>query len=104
MRAGHPLATKRLLYETKLEPLWEQSPFLLLDRDFLHAKRQSRCPHAHLLLLRKRSHPAEGIEHKIPQLLVDLLLAPHELLEVLHPFEVAHRHTTGIAEHVRDDE
>ena len=35
---------------------------------------------------------------------VDVVLVPEQVILVLHPFEVRHRHAAGIAEDVRDQE
>ena len=46
----------------------------------------------------------ERLEHQFLELLVDLRFVPEELLHVLHPFEVRHRHAAGVAQHIGDDE
>jgi hypothetical protein len=39
-------------------------------------------------------------DHDLVQAHVDLVFGPEEAAEVLHPFEVAHRHAAGVADHV----
>src|SRR5262249_34152116 len=57
-----------------------------------------------LLGAREREHVAERALHEVDQTRVDLLLAPEELLEPLHPLEVGDRHAAGVGEDVGHDE
>ncbi|ETH22313.1 hypothetical protein L564_1785 [Bordetella pertussis CHLA-15] len=52
------------------------------------------------MLLGHLRHGAVGLAHQALEPLVDLLLAPEEAGEVLHPLEVADRHAAGVGQHV----
>src|SRR5256885_3849863 len=60
--------------------------------------------HVDLVLLGHVEHVVEGLHHYLFQARVDRGLAPEQVLEVLHPLEVAHRDAAGVAEDVRDEE
>src|SRR3954451_592454 len=49
-------------------------------------------------------HLAVGVVHRVGEPLLDLVLGPAEVLEVLGPLEVRDDHATGVGEHVGDDE
>src|SRR5262245_29625697 len=76
----------------------EQPAAQLLLGHLLHPQAQRRHPHRQVAVLGQLAHLAERPQHQLAQLVVDLVLAPHELLDVLHPLEVAHRHAAGVAQ------
>src|SRR5579872_1349316 len=68
-----------------------------------HGHRVCALPHVHLETVRLSERIAESALHDAPQPLVDGLLLPEELLEILHPLEVRHRDAAGVSENVRQD-
>src|SRR5262249_27020588 len=50
------------------------------------------------------AHLMKCLQYQLFQLVVDLLLAPQELLNILHPFEIGDGDAAGVAEDVGDDE
>src|SRR5262249_37189070 len=81
----------------------QPAPQLLLG-DLLHAQAQSGGAHGHAALAGQAAYLVERLEHQLFQLVVDLLLAPQELLDVLDPLKVGDRDAAGVAQDVRDDE
>src|SRR5262249_58181283 len=57
---------------------WEQAAAQLLTGDLLDAQAQGRHAHRQPSFLRQAANAVERLEHQLPQLLVDLLLAPQE--------------------------
>src|SRR5262245_22294791 len=74
----------------------EEAPLGLLVGHLLHAQAQGRQAVRDPPVLRQPPHLVEGPEHQLAELVVDVRLAPHELLDVLDPLEVRHRHPAGI--------
>src|SRR3972149_5539548 len=66
-------------------------------RDGEHVGRQ---PHGDLLGFSVVEHVVEALDHDLLELLVDVLLRPEEVLNVLHPLEVGYRHAAGIGDDV----
>src|ERR1700761_3768284 len=87
-----------------LDMLWEQPPRILRAAHRFHADCHRRGAMRHQVTIDALHHPGEGtIEHMV-QLGHHLRLVPEELLQILHPFEVADHHAPGVAQDIRDDE
>src|SRR5437879_920176 len=65
------------------------APLLLLG-DLLDSQAQRRRAHPQLAVLGELAHLMEAAQHQLLQLLIDLVLAPQKLLDVLHPLEIRH--------------
>src|SRR5262249_28034705 len=65
-----------------------QAAAQFLARHLLDAQAQRRRAHGQLPPLGQVANVVEGVQHQLAQLVVDLRLAPHQLLDVLHPLEV----------------
>src|SRR5262245_23068222 len=63
--------------------LREQAALELLLGHLLDSQAERRHAHGHLAVESQKPDLLEGAEHQLLQLLVDLLLAPQELLDVL---------------------
>ena len=71
---------------------------------FCTPRPQRRRAHRQLAFLGELPYLVERSRHQLFEFLIDLLLAPQELLHVLDPFEVGNGDAAGVAEHVGDDE
>src|ERR1700761_1048169 len=70
----------------------------------LDAYRHRRCAVRHTVTLDAAHHLGErAIQHMV-ELAHNFAFVPEELLEILHPFEVADHHAAGVAQYVRHDE
>jgi HPt (histidine-containing phosphotransfer) domain-containing protein len=71
--------------------------------DALDASHQRSCPQVDASFARDPPDVLGGALHQPDQAVVDLLLAPEELLGALHPFEIGDGDPAGVGEDVRHD-
>ena len=69
-----------------------------------YGQHKSSRPHVDAMLARDLPYRAIGSAHLLVQFLVDPFFIPSELLDVLHPLEIAHGDATGVGENVRNDQ
>src|SRR5215212_4131909 len=67
----------------------------------LDAQLVRRHPQRDVVLLGTLVHRLVGLAHDLAEAVVDVLLVPAEMLEVLHPLEVGDDDAAGVGHHVR---
>src|SRR5438552_14581084 len=71
--------------------------------DALNADDVSGGAHVAVMMLLSIFDSVEGLAHDAAKLLVNLVLVPEELLQVLDPLEVGHCHPAGVTQDVGQD-
>src|SRR5882757_10706549 len=84
--------------------LWKQSPRGLRGTDLFHTDRHRRGAVRNLVGIRARHHVIEGAVEDLIFAPCHFLFFPEQLLQILHPFEIADHDAAGITEDVRYQE
>ena len=85
-------------------PLGVQAALLARDQDPLAGDRERRGAQADLVAVGGVPDLLQRVDHDLVEADVDLVLAPEEAREVLHPLEVADGHAAGVADDVGHDQ
>ncbi len=91
-------------FKLDLEFLFREHPSPACFRHPADCQSKSRCSHVNGSLFGNSPHCRVGLAHRVGKFLVDPILLPAKLLDILGPLEIANRHAARVGEDVGDDQ